>query len=118
MPLWIEELGPAARRIDGVVQFHLAAGDDTRTWYADFTLDPPIVLEDRHPSPQLSLTFDEDLVRPLLDGTLELERALAAGTLAVEGDLAVLERWVELMAARISGMGTLYASVRTEVESG
>lgn len=117
MPLWVEELGPAARRIAGVLQFHLAAGAETRSWYVDFGPSPPVVLEAQHPAPTLTLTLDEAEVVPLLTGTLELEAALARGTIAVEGEVSVLERWLEVMSGQLSGMRTRYAAVRAGSEA-
>jgi hypothetical protein len=112
VPLWIEELGPAAKRIDGVMQFHLAGTDAVRSWYLDFGPSPPIVLEAIHPAPDLTLTIDDDEVMPLLGGQLDVARALQLGTVAIEGDSSLLARWVELFSEQLGGMRTLYASVR------
>ena len=90
------------------MQLAAPTDDALRPWYVDFRRDRPEVLAGEHDAPDVQILLDEDVVLPLLTGTLNLETALERGDVGVDGDPGVLARLSELMTSGVSGMETQY----------
>jgi hypothetical protein len=118
LPQILADLGPSARKVDGVVQFDLGTDEGVLEWFVDFRSIEPTVIAGEHPSPDLTFMLAERLVLPMLLGTLDVRSAEASGDVDVGGDPGVLERLSQLMSAGRSGMSAQYMRFDRQTERG
>jgi hypothetical protein len=111
LPAMLLERREAAAKVGGVIQFFVTGVSD-RAWYADLTDSPPEVFAGEHAAPDVWLAIADRHVLPMILGDLDVEAALADGSLEVQGDAAVLEGLQQIFASGMTGMGILYAGVR------
>ncbi len=111
LPALLLDRQAAFASLDAVIQFYLMGPTD-RAYYLDLTQRPPAVFPGETRYADLTIAIAEELVLPLIAGTLDVREALAAETLQVAGEASVLEGLAAALDGGLSGMDILYASVR------
>ncbi len=92
----LADLGPACARVNAVVQLWVTRSDVDVAGVLVLDAAPRVLLGD-DPDADLFLALDESILSALLTGTLDVERALADGTMSAAGDLTVLARLASLL---------------------
>ncbi|MCC7072539.1 MAG: SCP2 sterol-binding domain-containing protein [Deltaproteobacteria bacterium] len=96
LPAMLADLGPACARVNAVVQLWVTRSDVDVAGVLVLDAAPRVLLGD-DPDADLFLALDESILSALLTGTLDVERALADGTMSAAGDLTVLARLASLL---------------------
>ncbi|OGQ13301.1 MAG: hypothetical protein A2138_28030 [Deltaproteobacteria bacterium RBG_16_71_12] len=111
LPAMLADLGPLCARVSAVVQLWVTRDDEdlARVLVLD---GAPRVLPGEDPDADLFLAVDEAILPALLTGTLDVERALAAGQLSAEGDRSVLARLADVLEGAKSPLATRLGGAR------
>jgi hypothetical protein len=105
LPAMLDELGPACANVSAVVQLYITRDDEDLARVV--TLDArPRVREGVDVDADLVLAVDESVLTDLLIGTLDIDEALAKGTVDADGDLDVLARIANVFSAGSSPLST------------